>query len=81
MPFFFRCLLVVLYFSGQACAEGDRQATRDGTAQSIQTLAQQTRQQVVLQAALEKIQADQAKVAVAALAARAARDSTIAPSL
>lgn len=89
MQVFFRYLIVALCFSGQVWADGAGQAARDGaatvdmagSAQSVQTLAQQTRQQAALQATLEKIQADQAKVTVTALEARAARDSAVAASL
>ena len=49
--------------------------------QPLDTFVQQTRQQAALQAIMDKIQADQAKVTVTALAARAARDSAVASSL
>lgn len=76
-------LVMCIGFASASCFAANDAAQPKAAApiQPLDAVAQQTRQQAALQAAMDKIQADQAKVTVTALAARAARDSAVASRL
>jgi hypothetical protein len=81
--FFVTTLVMWVGFASASCfaANDADQPKAVAPIQPLDAVAQQTRQQAALQAAMDKIQAEQTKVTVMALAVRAARDSAVASRL